>query len=74
MTTRPTPLPNHTRVRHAGEKYLEAGRDGTATIVGHFWMGSHLEYRVLHDGVRRDREPEERQWAFYHTRRIDSEL
>lgn len=73
MNKRPTPMLSGTRVRHAGEQYPEALREGTADIVGHFWIGDHLEYRVVRDGVRRDRAPEEREWAFYHTRKAEDQ-
>lgn len=73
MERRPTPLPNGTRVRHGGEQYPEACRDGTANIIGHFWIGNHLEYKVKRDKPRFTDGPLECEWAYYHTRRIDGE-
>jgi len=49
-----TPLPNGARVRHSGHRWPEAFRNGTATIVRHFWRGHWLEYVVaLDEEVRR---------------------
>jgi len=43
------PLPDGTRVRHYGHQWPEAYRNGTATIVRHFWNGVWLEYVVRLD-------------------------
>ena len=42
-------MPDGTRVRHSGHRYSKAYRDGTATVVRHFWRGVWLEYVVLLD-------------------------
>lgn len=71
MSGRPTPMPNGTRVRHGGEQYPRAYLEGTANIVGHFWIGDHLEYRIMRDKPRFTGGPLEGEWAYYHTHRVD---
>lgn len=63
-TNRPIPMPDGTRVRHGGQQYSRAVNFGTAVIVGHFWIGDHLEYRIRYDGSTKDTE-----WAYYSTHR-----
>lgn len=43
------PLAPGTRVRHHGEQYPEAYRDGTAVVLYAFVYNGHLEYRVCRD-------------------------
>lgn len=45
----PEPLPPGTRVRHYGDQFPRAFTEGTATVVGHFHINGHLEYRVRRD-------------------------
>lgn len=56
-------LPIGTRVRHYGEKYPRARRDGTATIVGYFRTGAHLEYQVKRDNPLYQGAPGVTEWS-----------
>lgn len=46
------PLPAGTRVRHYGHQWPKAIARGTATVVEHFYVGPHLEYRVRFDAPK----------------------
>jgi len=49
MTAPAHPYPAGTRVRHDGEQYPEAFRNGTGTVTDHFWRGPWLEYVIERD-------------------------
>ena len=58
-----TPLPDGTSVRHYGEQFPRASRDGTAVILGHFWHGVWLEYRIRRDKPFYEGGPVDSEWS-----------